>query len=135
MDSQPEEKIRADLRYAAVLRTKRELEDAGRERYANESKERLIRIATKKIKTTMIGALASVENRLGFLWEPNENDDENTSQSKLQMHSVFEALREEILDNGNNQLRNLQSELDQYEVKWLRYQMTLPVRKPKVQEQ
>jgi hypothetical protein len=43
------------------------------------------------------------------------------------MKSLYEEVRSEILDRGNNQARNLEAELNQYDVKWLRYQLNLPV--------
>jgi hypothetical protein len=33
----------------------------------------------------------------------------------------------EILDKGNNQARNIDAELSQYNVEWLRYNITMPV--------
>ena len=46
------------------------------------------------------------------------------------MREIFERLREEILNNGNNQIRNALAELQQYDVEWLRYKIKLPVRQP-----
>ena len=44
------------------------------------------------------------------------------------MRDIFEEARSEILDKGNSQMRNLEAEFAQYDVKWLRYSMTLPVK-------
>ena len=41
--------------------------------------------------------------------------------------NIYDQIRSEILDKGNNQIRNLEAELSQYEVTWLRYHMTLPM--------
>jgi hypothetical protein len=43
------------------------------------------------------------------------------------MYEAFQKARSEILDKGNTQCRNVDAELAQYDVKWLRYQATLPV--------
>ena len=43
------------------------------------------------------------------------------------MKDLYEEVRAEILDRGNNQMRNLEAEFAQYEIKWLRYSLTLPV--------
>lgn len=50
-----------------------------------------------KIKTTMIGAIADVENL---------DIDEDT----------FNSIRNSILDRGNNQIRSIQKELGNYKV-------------------
>ena len=43
------------------------------------------------------------------------------------MYEAFQKVRSEILDKGNTQARNIDAELSQYDVKWLRYQSTIPV--------
>jgi hypothetical protein len=43
------------------------------------------------------------------------------------MYDLFQKVRSEILDKGNTQARNVDAELSQYEVKWLRYTMQMPV--------
>ena len=37
-------------------------------KYKAESKDRLSKILKKKIQTTMIGALSTIEENFGFLW-------------------------------------------------------------------
>lgn len=91
-------------------------------KYKADSKERLSKILKKKIQTTMIGALSSMEENLRFLWEQD-----NPKVSKEQMKEIYNKIRSEILDRGNNQARNVDAELAQYEVEWLRYSMQIPV--------
>lgn len=91
-------------------------------KYKQDSKKRLKKIAGKKIQTTMIGALDVIERHLGFLWE---NDDEDS----LELRQIYSDIRQEILDRGNKQIRNLESEIDQYDVEWLRYNLKLPVKR------
>ena len=95
-------------------------------KYKEDSRNRLLKISAKKIQTTMIGALSSIENHFGFLWN-HDDGDENLSSESQHMKQLYEDVRSEILDKGNNQIRNLEAELSQYDVEWLRYQMTLPV--------
>jgi hypothetical protein len=97
---------------------KNNLEQKKKIKYKKDSNDRLKKIARKKIQTTMIGALDTVEKHLGFLWE---ND------SKMRV--IYETVRQEILDRGNNQMRNLDSEIEQYDVEWLRYNLLLPVKR------
>ncbi|MBU2060473.1 MAG: hypothetical protein KKH44_01320 [Bacteroidetes bacterium] len=108
--------------YESLFKAKKEAELKRKQKYKLDSKERLKKIARKKIQTTMIGALDTIEKHLGFLWE----DDSSQSQSLKQ---IYETVRQEILDRGNDQIRNLDTELNQYDVEWLRYTLTLPVKR------
>ena len=99
--------------------------------YKEDSKARLKKIAAQKIRTTMIGALSIVEKSLGFLWGLDENGRDISNQltpEEQQLRDRYAEIRSQILDLGNNQIRNLDSELVQYDVKWNRYSMTLPVK-------
>jgi hypothetical protein len=89
--------------------------------YQRKSSERLRRIMKKKVQTTMIGAISSLENIFGFLWE----DDSEDSQ---QMRELFDKFRSEVLDKGNHQIRNVDTELDMYDIVLTRNSITLPVR-------
>lgn len=97
------------------------------EKYKQESKERLSSVLKKKIQTTMIGALSSIEENFGFLWQ-SENNILSTEQ--LAMKNLYNKLRSEILDKGNNQARNIDTELAQYDIEWLKYSIKIPVIKP-----
>ena len=98
------------------------------EKYKQESKERLSKTLKKKIQTTMIGALSSIEENFGFLWQ-SDNDSLSTEQQT--MKNLYNKLRSEILDKGNNQARNIDAELSQYDIEWLRYSINIPVIPPK----
>ena len=74
----------------------------------------------------MIGALSSIEEHFCFLWN-NEAGVELTPEQKL-MYDTFQKVRSEILDKGNTQSRNIDAELNQYDVKWLRYSVEMPVK-------
>ena len=113
--------------HKTMLQMKRESDSRRQAKYHTDSKERLKKIAAKKIQTTMIGALDTIETHLGFLWE---DDEEGTGLRKI----YEEIVRQEILDRGNDQIRNLNTELDQYDIEWLRYNIQLKVR-PRIQEQ
>ncbi len=91
-------------------------------KYKVESKDRLSKILKKKIQTTMIGALSSIEENFGFLW-----NDAKTPSDKEEMKALYNKVRSEILDKGNNQARNIDAELAQYEVEWLRYSIKIPI--------
>ena len=69
----------------------------------------------------MIGAISSLENHFGFLW-----DIENPTYEQKQLKIIFEEARSEILDRGNTQMRNLENEFINYDVTWKKYTMNLP---------
>ena len=117
--------IEQEYDYDNLIRSSRKYKTDKEKKYNDSSKERLGSIAKKKIETTMIGALSSVESHLGFLWGHNSGEELTPEQQHLK--SIYDEIRSEILDKGNNQIRNLESELSYYEVKWLRYQMNLPL--------
>jgi hypothetical protein len=118
-----------DEGYKTLIQMKRESEARQKAKYRADSKERLKKIAAKKIQTTMIGALDSIEKHLGFLWEEDEEGKCNAG-----LRETYDLVRQEILDRGNDQIRNLMTELDQYDIEWLRYQLKLQV-KPRPKEQ
>ena len=91
------------------------------ERQKELSKDRLLSAAKKKVQTTMIGSLSTVEKYFGFLW-----DVENPTPEQNQLKDFFEDLRSEILDRGNTQIRNLENEFLNYEVTWKKYNINLP---------
>jgi hypothetical protein len=43
------------------------------------------------------------------------------------MKDLYQKIRSEILDKGNTQARNVDAELAQYDVKWLKYSIKIPV--------
>lgn len=104
--------------------------EASEQRYQEESKKRLKSSANKHIKTTMIGAIAAVEKEFGsyFGYDENGQDkNEPLSAEEQQMRDVFLAFRAQVLNLGNQQINNINDEIDQYDVRWKRYQLTLPV--------
>ena len=118
-----------DEGYKTLIQMKRESEARQKAKYKTDSKERLKKIATKKLQTTMIGALDSIEKHLGFLWEDDEEGKCNAG-----LRDTYDIVRQEILDRGNDQIRNMMTEIDQYDMEWLRYQLKLQVKPRKLEE-
>mgnify|MGYP000223325525 FL=1 len=94
--------------------------------YKEKSKERLNKNCKKKLQTTMIGALSSIEEHFGFLW--GHESDEPLSEDQEKMRLVYEELRSDVLDKGNTQIRNIDAEFTQYDITWNRYQYQIPVK-------
>lgn len=97
---------------------RKELQKENDARFKEESKRRLKTNAEKKMKTTFIGAIDSIEKKFGHLWGRGKTQ---LSPSERNWAELWEELRKEILDKGNNQLRNLKNEIDEYEVEWQKY--------------
>ena len=108
-----------------LIRQSTEYKSTRDDKFKNDSKERLSKILKIKVETTMVGALSSVEDHFSFLWTSDSK--ELTPEQKV-MFDTFQKVRSEILDKGNTQARNIDAELNQYDVKWLRYTVNMPVR-------
>tara|TARA_Y100000385_G_C12999585_1_gene596533 strand:- start:621 stop:998 length:378 start_codon:yes stop_codon:yes gene_type:complete len=115
--------------YNNLIRKHAEYKKIREEKYVSESKDRLSKILKKKVETTMIGALSSIESHFGFLWQVE--DGEETTPEKKVMYEIYQKVREEVLNKGNTQARNIDAELNQYNVNWLKYQNVIPVKEMK----
>jgi hypothetical protein len=111
--------------YAELIKEKSNYQSHRSEKYKVDSKDRLSKIMRKKIETTMIGALSTIEDSFGFLW--GKGQEEPLTNEQEIMKELYQSVRSEILDRGNNQARNIDAELGQYEVEWKKYSMTIPV--------
>lgn len=67
-------------------------------------------ILTKRFQTTMIGALFEFEKAFGYLWG-QDKDDEDLTNKELEFLDKWDVVRNQILNNGNNQLRKAISDL------------------------
>ena len=111
--------------YSELIREKSDYKNRREENYKIQSKDRLSKIIRRKIETTMIGALSTIEENFGFLW--GQGQDEPLTEEQEIMKDLFQNVRSQILDRGNNQARNVDAELAQYDVEWKKYTMTIPV--------
>ena len=68
-------------------------------------------ILTKRFQTTMIGALYEFEKAFGYLWGQNKNPDFLT-ENEEDFRDRWEDVRNQILNNGNSQLRKCLIDLD-----------------------
>lgn len=84
--------------------------------FKEKSKARLKRIALTKIQTTMIGALSAIEEHLSEFIEDGRG------------RALYEKCRQQILDNGNQQKRNIDKEFDLYDIELIRYEYKMPIR-------
>ena len=88
---------------------------ANNDKYQNHSRDNLKRHITKKMQTTMIGALSVLEDIFGELWGQGKSE---LTEDQAKMNELWQIARTEILNNGNEQLRAAMTEIDQYTVKF-----------------
>lgn len=67
-------------------------------------------ILTKRFQTTMIGALFEFEKAFGYLWG-QDKDEKDLTDKELDFLDRWDAVRNQILNNGNNQLRKAIADL------------------------
>lgn len=113
-----------DKDFRKLLEEQKRNKEQKQKQYEEDSRERLLKIGTKQIRTTMIGALAAIEKKFGSLWK--HGDTPQTPQEKV-FRELYEELRKEVLDKGNQQIHNFTQEIQQYRVSWNRYSISLPV--------
>jgi len=97
------------------------------QKFKEESRKRLDKIITTKMRTTFIGALQSFEDYFGVLWGHGLAEEELTEE-QMAFRDIWDQTRTEILNKSNGQLRALKTELANHEIEWKRYTMDLPAK-------
>ena len=115
--------------YSNFLKSSLDYKRSREDRFKEVSRDALFKASKKKIQTTMIGALSTIEEHFGFLWGLDSGEEKLTPEQK-HVRSIFEDIRAKILDRGNTQIRNLESEFVNYEISKKKYFINLPVAKP-----
>jgi len=113
--------------YTNFLKQSLDLRSTREERSRDLSKDKLFKAAKKKIQTTMIGSLSTLESSFGFLWGLDVAEEDKTSEQK-KVYEIYEEARAQILDRGNTQIRNLESEFVNYDIIRKKHYITLPVK-------
>lgn len=72
----------------------------------NHQLERLRFYTEKRMQTIMIGAISKFEENFGYLWGQNVPEDQELSAQQLDFLNHWERTRNQILNQGNNQIRN-----------------------------
>lgn len=112
-----------------MLRAAKERQEVpSTDNYNHRSSERLSNIGSKKIRTTMIGCISEVEKAFGELWGgPNKPYDEMTENEK-DWFDLWQILRKNMLNLGNNQIRAFLNEVSQYTITWNRHMNVCPIK-------
>ncbi len=96
------------------------------ERFLEQSRRRLDKIVSTKVRTAFIGALAAFEEEFGFLWGHDSPDDQ-LAEEQADMRELWIRARTNVLNNGNTQLRALRNEISNQTVKWNRHHIDFNV--------
>ena len=112
--------------YNNFLKKSLDLKSAREERNKDMSRDKLFKAAKKKIQTTMIGSLSTLESSFGFLWVFEAEEEDRTPEQK-KLFEIYEEARAQILDRGNTQIRNLESEFVNYDITHKKHYINLPV--------
>jgi len=78
-----------------------------------DNKESLKNNLKKRVRTTMIGAIAAIEDEFGFLF--GHGKIELTQEEKALDH-IFQEIRGRILDLGNEQIEKIESDVEPYNI-------------------
>jgi hypothetical protein len=114
------------LSHHAMKELSKKSREAKREKFLENSRKRLDKIMTTKIRTSFIGAIDAFERNFGFLWGQEKEESERTETEK-QMFELYQKARTEALNTGNTQLRNARTEIANNVVEWKRYHLDFPV--------
>ena len=95
---------------------------SGNHIYEERSKERLREIVKSKCETILIGALSSFETSFGELWA---HGSKNKTEVQKQFLRIWRECRKDILDKGNGKIRDLEKELEEYSISWVRKTYTV----------
>jgi hypothetical protein len=87
-------------------------------------RDRLKTIVSKKFDTTMIYPISQFEAAFGELWGNGKSEDSLSDSEKL-FRAKWKQCRNNILNNGNQQKRNANAEINMHDVVWRRYQTVL----------
>jgi len=104
-----------DKNFRKISRFREELDVRQTEEKSRRAKERLMNLIQKRFKTTFVGAISAFEEAFGEKWgdrlpESELNDEEYHNRK------IWENVRNDIFNKGNNQMRAALSELEEYTV-------------------
>ena len=120
--------------YNNFLKQSIDLKKIREERNKEVSKDSLFKSSKKKVQTTMIGALSTIEESFGFLWGFEEKDESKLTPEQIHLKNIYDEARAKILDRGNTQIRSLELEFSNYDIVRKKHFINLPVVNTQTQE-
>ena len=104
-----------------------QVQKSNEEKRLEACRKRLDKIISTKVRTSFVGAIAQFEEKFGFLWGRDKQQQDRT-QEENQMFELWEQVRIAVFNNGNNQLRAAQNEIANHVVNWNRYRTEFIIR-------
>ncbi len=114
------------INHGQLKALKNKMKDSTKERFLEQSRRRLEKIVSTKIRTSFIGALAAFEEEFGFLWG-KDSDENDLTKEERDMLELWIRARTSVLNNGNTQLRAVRNEISNQTVKWNRHHIDFKV--------
>jgi hypothetical protein len=93
--------------------------------FESESKTMFLDKVETCMKTIMVGCLTAVENHFGEFWCHGERVD--LTEEQIILKSIYDKLRKEMFDIGNQQIKNVKRESEDYKILRSKYSVNLPV--------
>lgn len=112
--------------YNKVTKLREDAEKKNQIKYRKASSGKLSKNIEKKIRTTFVGDINTVEKYFGELWGHGK-DYKDLTEAEKRERKVWDACRKEMLDKGNNELRSANAEISEYTVEWNRFHKDLPM--------
>lgn len=100
---------------------KENLRQERKDKYSDASRRRLNKSIDRGCHTIFVGAIAKVEEQFGDLWGNDEIDPDDMDPIQIKWYNKFMDVREQIFDQGNNELCKLLDKLDEYSIIWDKY--------------
>ena len=83
--------------YNSFLKKSLDLKSVREERNKDMSRDKLYKTVKKKIQTTMIGSLSTLESSFGFLWGIEVEDEDRTPESRQTRKPAYLVVLEILL--------------------------------------
>lgn len=109
-----------------ALKDSLDYKKAREERYKEVANNELYQKSRKRLQTTMIGSLSTIEEFFGFLWGFGQAEEDITEEQKY-MKNIYEKARSRILDRGNSQIDSLESDFTKYVIERKKFYIKLPI--------
>lgn len=100
-----------------MLKMARLAKKVNEKKHEAHDRENLKKHLKKKFTTTYIGAISKFEEMFGQLWGIGK-DESRLTEEERQWREIWDIVRTEILNNGNNQSRAACLEVDNYNIRY-----------------
>jgi hypothetical protein len=87
---------------------RKETKERFKNRVEKDSYDRAIKKIRTCFNTTFVGAISKIEEGFGDLWGEHDNeeiDEDKMTDEQLKYYDIFLAMRDEIFDQGNKQMK------------------------------